>query len=1146
MIESFFENLCPNCGGRISAERLSLGLPCEECMPDLNGDYCNKLLKKGELIKVCHMEEELKGWIKHFEKYVGVKPWSLQRSWAKRVFLGNSFGLLAPTGVGKTSFGISMASYLAKAGKRSYIILPTKVLVDLVVKRLESFGLKEEEILYFSDGSQRQKEAKKERLKAGDFKVLVSTSMFLYKNQDIIPKGFEFIFVDDVDSFLKTARNIDKLLFLLGFEEEDINLAMKLIRLKEKRNKEEEDWEGLKNLSKKVRETLQKRKGVLVVSSATSNPRSSRIKLFRELLGFEVGTPTFYLRNLLDLYEDINSKPLEEWIRILGKGGLLFIPSDKGKEFVDEIISYLREKGIRAVSYENIEEEVLKDYEEGNIDLLVGIASYRNPLARGIDLPHVIRYVLFYGVPKIVISLRFEENISHLLWALMSIRSLIAKKMPQRLKDIDNWLQSLRRYQFLSQDFLKDKQELLERINRLKEEVGSFLSSQEVIELLQTSEEITLRKTEDGYEMVVSDATAYLQASGRASRMFAGGISKGLSLVLVEDKRAFKHLVKKVKWFNEDINFKRIEEVDIQRAISEIDEDRGKIKAFLTKEEKPSDKEILKPVLIIVESPNKAKTIANFFGKAVKRRVGDHDLMETSAGDTYIMITSSLGHVLDLNKEKGFHGVYIKDKPIPLYEVIEGKEKVVESLRRMALEVDEVLIATDPDTEGEKIGWDLTELLKVYNPNIKRMEFHEVTKKAILKALKENRDINLNLVKAQILRRISDRWIGFEFSKLLQSAFGKNWLSAGRVQTPVLGWIIEREREYKERIYKVVFTIDEEKKLRVELSFENKESAKDFYNRLNHVEIEVLEEREEIKNPPPPFTTDTMLKSANDSYRWSLPKTMNLAQTLFELGYITYHRTDSTRISDYGIEVAKEYISEELGEEYFHPRRWGEGGAHEAIRVTKAIDPEELRALLYSGQIEGLTREHLMLYELIFKRFMASQSRGIRQRILKLRVNALGKVTDLEVPVAIIEDGWNKFLPVDTYKPLLGSLDVSDRKRLIDQPKAYLYTHGELVQEMKRKGIGRPSTYASIIEKLIERGYVIENKGFLIPTSLGKKAYSYLRSREEIHEFLTEDFTRKLEELMDKVELGKEDYVEILMKLYKSIIEIEKDLEVLP
>ncbi|MEO0240259.1 MAG: reverse gyrase [candidate division WOR-3 bacterium] len=1138
MVESLFKNLCPNCGGDIEAYRLTLGFPCKSCMPEISQNYCKNLVRKGELSKLCEMEEELKEWEEHFEKYLKTKPWSLQVSWAKRVLLGNSFGLLAPTGVGKTSFGLSMSSFLAKKDKKSYIILPTKVLVEFVAQKLKSFEIEERDILYFSEESPKQKEIKKAKLKEGDFKILVSTSMFLYKNQEIIPKEFSFIFVDDVDSFLKTAKNIDKLLYLLGFSQKDLESAMKLIRLKEKRNKTEEDWKNIRELSETVMKIGEKKMGVLLVSSATSNPRSNRIKLFRELLGFEVGTPTFYLRNVVDLYEEINSKPLEEWVKFLGKGGLLFVPSDRKKEFVEEIISYLKEKGIKAVSYEELNESTLRDFEEGNIDLLIGIASYRNPLARGLDLPHVVRYALFYGVPKIVISLKFEQNISHLLWALTSLRSLVAKKLPHKLKELDQWLGILKRYEYLS-----EKVERLKKIDTLREEVGKFLSSKEIMELIQTCEEITLRKTEEGYQMVVSDATGYLQASGRTSRMFAGGISRGLSLVLVDDQRAFKHLIKKVRWFNEDIEFTKINGVELENILKEIDRDREKIRRFLKGEEIPESKEILKPVLIVVESPNKAKTIANFFGKAIRRRIGEHELIETSAEDRYLMITASLGHILDLNKEEGFYGVYVTQKPVPVYEVIEGKNKIVQSIRRMAMEAQEILIATDPDTEGEKIGWDIAELLRAYNPNISRMEFHEVTKKAILKAIRERRDFNLNLVKAQVVRRVADRWVGFEFSKLLQYTLGKQWLSAGRVQTPVLGWIIEREKEHRKKIYKVIAYIDEIGKLKVDWTFDDKKEAEEFYKGISEIKVELLEEKEEIKNPPPPFSTDTMLKSASDIYRWSLPKTMEFAQALFELGYITYHRTDSIRISDYGINIAREYIKEEFGEEYFHPRTWGEGGAHEGIRPTKNIEPEELKALVLSGQIEDLKKEHLMLYKLIFNRFMASQTRPVKLRIYKLKIEALGKIAEIEIPVQILQRGWDLFLPIEIYMPKIGTIDVSQKKKFISGPKAYPYTHGELVKEMKERGIGRPSTYATIVEKLIERGYVIENKGFLLPTGLGKKVYYYLKSKEEVHEFLKEEFTKKLEELMDRVEEGKEDYVEILNNLYRNIIEVDKKLK---
>jgi reverse gyrase len=1132
MIPTVFKGLCPNCGGDITSERLELGIPCESCMPDPHGP----LLKEGFLSYLKEVNEKERAWIEHFRKCIGAQPWSLQIAWARRVFLGRSFALLAPTGVGKTSFGLSIASFLARENKRSYIILPTKLLVEQTKQKLLSFGIKESDMLVFGEEEKYKKE-KKELLEKADFKILISTSMFLYKNYEIIPRNFYFIFVDDVDSFLKTAKNIDKALYLLGFSENQIQMAMELIRLKEKNEKTPQYWQKIKEVSEMLKMASKDINGILVVSSATSNPRSNRVKLFRELLGFEVGVPIFYLRNILDTFCDYNTN-LPNLIQKLGKGGLVFVSSDQGKEGVEEVVNMLKSQGIEAVSYEDLGEEEIKQFEEGKIWVIVGIASYRNPLARGFDLPHVVRYSLFYGVPKIVISLKFEKNLSHLLWALVSIRPLIAKKLPSHISKLDRWIAQIKRYQYLSEEFILEKPSLLKTVEGLKNELHLFFASSEVLKILQESEEVTLRKTEDGFILVVSDATGYLQASGRTSRMYAGGITKGLSIVMVDDKIAFNHLQKKIRWFSEDIKFVNLEEINLEEILREIDEDRERVKEVRQGKARTEEKELLKPVLIVVESPNKARTIANFFGKAIRRKIGEHELLETSVEDRYLMISASLGHILDLTtKEKGYYGVLIDGNIIPIYEPIPGKERIIESLKRMAQESFEVLIATDPDTEGEKIGWDLKELLRPFVSNIKRMEFHEVTKKAILNALKAPREFNENLVKAQIVRRVADRWVGFEFSQLLWEAFKNQLLSAGRVQTPVLGWIIAREKEYRKKIYKVLLNIRRDgRKLWIDFTFEDKEKALKFFETLKEIKIEVLNITEEPRFPPPPFSTDTLLKEAHEKYRFTLPLTMELAQTLFELGYITYHRTDSTRVSDVGINVAKEYIKEEFGSDFFVPRTWGEKGAHECIRPTKNMDPEELNALILSGQVEGLSRNHLLLYDLIFRRFIASQMREVKVKVAHVLLKANEEEKRLTLNWDILQEGWNKLLPLELHPIVEGKWVVTeDNKRLKIQPKAYLYTQGELVQEMKIKGIGRPSTYATILEKLLERGYVIDRKGFLIPTKLGKEVYNYLQSRQEVRSFLSEEFTRDLEHLMDEVENSKEDYQKVLRYLHSQI-----------
>ncbi len=761
-------------------------------------------------------------------------------------------------------------------------------------------------------------------------------------------------------------------------------------------------------------------------------------------------------------------------------------------------------------------------------------------MARGLDIPQAVRYAIFFGVPKIVISVNFEENLSHLLWTLTSIRSIIIKVYPDYSFKIEKWIEKLKKYQYLTDEFLQNHPQILERVETLKKEISEFLSSPEIVDLLKNSEDITLRQTEEGYFLVVSDVTGYLQASGRTSRMFAGGISKGLSLIMVDDKRVLKHLQKRVRWFNDEIEFIPIESVNLEEILKDIDNDREKIKRILAGKEKPQTKELLRSVLIVVESPNKAKTIANFFGKPIRRKIGEHELLETSVEDRYLMITASLGHILDLNKENGYFGVYVNGDIVPIYEAIEGKEGIIDSLKLMAIEAEEILIATDPDTEGEKIGWDIRLLINPLINNIKRMEFHEVTKKSILKSIKNPRDFNENLVKAQIVRRVADRWVGFEFSQILWKVFGKNWLSAGRVQTPVLGWIIEREKQSKIKIYKVIINLDENgKKFHLEFNFEKQEEANDFFNSLKEINVEKLEEKEDLINPLPPYRTDTLLKDANDKFKFSLPKTMELAQDLFELGFITYHRTDSIRVSDFGISLAKEYIEKELGAGYFYPRVWGEGGAHECIRPTKVLEPEELKSLMLSGQIEGITREHILLYSLIFKRFMASQMKPAKVKVLKVAIKTLDKVQEEELKTEIIKDGFNILTPIILNPYLEGKINVENKKIMKVVPKAYLYTQGELVKDMKERGIGRPSTYATIIEKLFERKYIIENKGFLIPTTLGKKVYEYLSNKDKIKEFISEEFTKNLEELMDKVEEGTFDYKNILKDLHKELLEIK-------
>ncbi len=1139
-LKSVFLNLCPNCGGNISSDRLIRGLPCSRCLripAESRDEVCRNLLIKGEYLRYCFTDSQLREWEATFERIISSRPFSLQKTWAKRVFLNRSFALIAPTGIGKTTFGLITAIHFLNKGEASYIILPTKILVRQVKEKLLSMGVSEEDMVAIVSGMSKKKEQEaKERIKNGQMKILITTSMFLYKNMDIIPRRFfKFFFVDDVDSFLKTARNIDKVLLLMGFEEKDIEMALDLIKLKSKQNKTERDFQRIEKLQNILMRRQKKIKSVLVVSSATANPRTQRIKLFRELLGFEVGRPIFYLRNVVDTYTmDYSFDRMVEFLKKYRGGGLVFVSADKGKEYVDEVVQKLNAEGIRALSYEKLDEEKMKEYERGEIDVLVGISSYRNPLARGIDMPHVIRYALFWGVPKIVLRLNIESNPSHLMWALLSIRPLISKKAKEELPRLDRWINTLRR---LSR--MPNPPE--DRLEAIRQEVSQFFAKYE--KLISQSPEITLVKEEDGYRMVVSDVTGYLQASGRTSRMYLGGITKGLALIFVDDLKAFNHLQKKIRWFNEDIEFKPIEEIDVDALMKEITEERERIR----RGEFRRIQEVIKPVMIVVESPNKARTIARFFGRPVVRRINETLVYEVVLGDFYLYITASLGHVVDLTtRNYGYHGVITnfedgKEEIVPVYEAIEGKESLIENLRSIAYEVEHLLTASDPDTEGEKIAWDILHLLRPFIVDSRRMEFHEVTRKEIVRSLTQNRDIDENLVKAQVVRRVADRWIGFEASALIQRVFKNKHLSAGRVQTPVLGWIIEREEEVRKKKWLVVVIIgDEENPFRIEKEFLDRELAERFFHYLEKVKVETLESSEKEVNPLPPFTTDMMLREASDKLKFPVPKTMQLAQELFEWGFITYHRTDSTRVSEAGINVARTYIEEEFGKDYFKPRTWGTGGAHECIRPTRPLDVEDLRAMLMGETIAGLTQEHLQLYDLIFRRFMAAEMRSAKvlqkRKIIYFMPYMEGAdPIEEDLIVAILEHGFDLMTPIKLHPDVEGTFDVTNRKDFREVPLAPPYTHGDVIRLMKERGIGRPSTYAITIEKLLERKYIYDRNGYLRPTRLGIKVYSFLKQKPEVFRFLEENFTRQLEELMDMVEEGKEDFIKVLENLYEEI-----------
>ena len=525
---------------------------------------------------------------------------------------------------------------------------------------------------------------------------------------------------------------------------------------------------------------------------------------------------------------------------------------------------------------------------------------------------------------------------------------------------------------------------------------------------------------------------------------------------------------------------------------------------------------------MVVESPAKAKTISSFFGNPSRRIIDGVMIYEILTENRNLIITASIGHDFDLIQDEGKWGV--TDKYIPIFKVLENKDKILNALNLQGFEVDEIFIATDPDREGEKIAFDLTLNNKPYNLNIKRAEFHEITKYAFENALNSPREIDENLVGAQFVRRIADRWIGFLISQIIQKRLKNPHLSAGRVQTPVLKWIAERTGGLKEKIYVVRIKIND---LNVDFEFGKEIDAKKFFDNINEkIEIKLLDFKKEAVFEKP-FNTSALLKEASNSLYFSPQLTMQLAQDLFESGFITYHRTDSRRISPLGISIAKDYIVEHFGKEYFKARSFEEKGAHEAIRTTTSMDADELRSFCLVKGVK-LTYKHFKLYDLIFRKFIASQ---MKETVIKKdRFDILGK--RVEVVTSVLEDGFNLIYPLKIYEISEGSYNVL--KSMFKKSKNSPYTYAEIIDEMKNKGIGRPSTYATIIEKLLERKYITEKNGFLFATYLGFKVLKIIENLE-YKNFVSEEFTAKLEEIMDEIENGKRDYKKELISLFSLL-----------
>ena len=1235
-VRAIFRRACPNCGGEITDERLWLMLPCERCLPPDEAEKLVKLYYSSKLTplefklevfrklkelgnlkdyrKVVELDILLKELDELFEKAIGSKLWSAQRTWAKRVLEGRSFAIIAPTGVGKTMFGIVASLYLALKGKRCYMVLPTSLLVKQVYERMrtiaEKLKIDVNIIAYLSGLSKSVRKEYDEKVKQGDFNILITTSQFLARNFDSLLKGlrFDFIFVDDVDALLKSSRNIDRVLMLLGFTEEHIQLGLELIRLKRRvpflltlAKKSEEYAKELEEVRNKIVVLKDKLKsiidevkpGVLIVSSATGRPRGLRVRLFRELLNFEAGSRSELIRNIQDIYvpgaKDLLKATLDI-IKLFGTGALVFVPLDKGVAFAEKVKEYLVSNGIRAdVVTATKKKDQIERFIAGELDVLIGMATYYGLLVRGLDLPQRIRYAVFVGVPKFRFFLDITEAQPFRIVSLLTdLRDYVEGKEKEEVDRIVGlmmrYLRELppSRIQEISEAISK-RTKLSGRLGKVQElfeygfrKVQELLKREDIRKKLIESPYILVEEVEDKLRVTVPDVMTYIQASGRTSRMFAGGISKGASIVIVDNPKVFEGLVRKTRWFIEDISWKPIEEVNVKKLIEEIDRDRDLIRKIMEGKIPKEYYDPVKSALLIVESPSKARTIASFFGRPSIRRIGRYAVYEVSTGRYVLSIMASGGHIFDLTmdpelmKGKGLYGVLlIGDRFIPVYDTIRrcrvcgeqfvsldecpyckskdyfDKAEILDIIRSIAREVDILLIGTDPDTEGEKIGWDIATVVRPFTNEIRRIEFHEITKRAITNALLSPRDISERLVESQIVRRIEDRWIGFALSEKVQKKFGRRTLSAGRVQTPVLGWIIQRYNEYRKDI-RDFFYIDLEGLQLIVDDYPIKESVKKTIEELKEsvFVVESIEEYEAEITPPAPFTTDQLLYEASNRLGMSASQAMMLAQDLFELGLITYHRTDSTRVSSVGRMIAHEYIKEKYGEELFQGREWGKGGAHECIRPTRPFDSDKLSQLIREGILrttKPLTYNHYRLYELIFRRFMASQMKPAKVIRAKVKLRCKDYVKEIDGIFKIEYKGFSLEYPIQDLMlpPLKEGQELKVLNvRHVKRPSITLYSQGEVVELMRKRRIGRPSTYAKIVSTLIERRYVTESKKRkrLIPTKLGIEVYDYLS--REYKDLVSEDRTRLLEELMDAIEEGLKDYQDVIRQLYLEVTDI--------
>ncbi len=578
--------------------------------------------------------------------------------------------------------------------------------------------------------------------------------------------------------------------------------------------------------------------------------------------------------------------------------------------------------------------------------------------------------------------------------------------------------------------------------------------------------------------------------------------------------------------------------------------------------------------LVIVESPAKAKTIEKFLGDG-------------------FTVKSSFGHIRDLSKKN--LGIDIENGFEPNYEVSEDKTKVVSELKSLAKKAETIWLASDEDREGEAIAWHLQQTLKLKEENTKRIVFHEITKEAILNAIKNPRGVDNNLVMAQQARRVLDRLVGFELSPVLWKKVAPK-LSAGRVQSVALRLVVDREREImafkSEPFFKVTGLFHPQSKGKsvkinstLDKKFASRQEAESFLEKCKSAlfHIREIEKRELSRTPAPPFTTSALQQEASRKLGFSVSQTMRIAQKLYESGLITYMRTDSTNLSEQALGIIKHTIIENFGAEYSKLRTYktkskGAQEAHEAIRPTYPANQT----------IEGTPQEK-KLYSLIWKRTVASQMADAKLEKTNITISG-SNFTERFISQGeqVVFDGFlklyleskddeheneeeNQLLPVLDINEQLDNLGITATQRFTQKPPRY--SEASLVKKLEELGIGRPSTYAPTIETITQRGYITKEnregtareycqivlkdgkitattlsemtgaeKSKLFPQDIGILVTDYLAQNFE--NILDYGFTAKVEEDFDKVAAGKLVWNKMIKNFYSDFhIQVDNALK---